>query len=132
MINEKLISGVDDLESRAWGYCEEIRYELVSDQAHLYKKIFIDSKTGEEKDSAFLPLMVTRCGKLKPTLKCAMELLLESDKLGLIFEFDGMQFSIAREDKFQNVYKIIHSVVISKREAEQELNALRNIRNFGV
>lgn len=95
----------------------------------MLEKIFFDHETGEKIHSDVLHLVVDKGGNLKPTLKDAIRLLQKSDKLWMEFEFDGMKFTIDREDKYEDVYSMISEVVESKRFAERKLAEKRNLNN---
>lgn len=98
----------------------------------LLERIFFDHKTGEKIHSDTLNLVVDRGGNLKSTLKDAFRLLLKSDNIDMQFEFDGMKFSIYREDRYEDVYSMISEAVEGKRIAERKLSEKRNSNNTMV
>ena len=127
----KTIYKSSDFESRReWNSRVVEKLEYVD--MFLVEKSFLMAETGEECHSDFLHLVVVRGGRLKNRLKKAMELFSQSDKLLLIFEFDSIEFTIHREDKFEDVYRIIHDIVLAKRLAENELAELRNSNNANI
>lgn len=121
-----------DWASATCDYTPNVKLDSVVIAPYLVEKVFINEKTGKRAASDFLQVVVLVGGNLKPTLKEAMKLLAKSDKVGLEFEFDGLKFNIAKEDKFEDVYEIISSVVKVKREAEAKLRTLRSANELNV
>ena len=66
-------------------------------------------------------MLVESGGKLKSTLKDAMLLLQESDRVFLRFEFDGVEFTIFREFEYEDAYSMISNVLKARQLAQQRL-----------
>ena len=121
-----------DWASDACDYTPNVKLDSVVRGPYLVEKVFINEKTGKRVESDFLQLVVLVGGNLKPTLKEAMKLLAKSGKVGLEFEFDGLKFNIAKEDRFEDVYEMISSVVKVKHEAEAKLRTLRSANELDL
>ena len=108
----------------------DVRFERIKG-THLVQRVLIDRKTGKEQQSDVLCLLVEN-GFLEHSLEVAMELLHESDKLRLEFEFDGVTFSVDKNDNYEDVFSMIYNTLQAKHKEEQKLKENKIASNMNL
>jgi len=109
----------------------DVRFERIKG-TYLVRKVLIDRKTGKEKQSDVLCLLVEKDGSLEHSLEGAMKFLNESDKLRLEFEFDGVTFSVDKYDNYEDILSMIYNTLKEKYKGEQKLKENKIASNINL